>query len=231
MNLEAVLSALFPAGYQTQVDGLVSAGEGQTARGTIAWIGTREPIALGIDEALALSGAWLRVLRQSPGRPILMLVDNRGQKMALNDELRGLNQYLAHLANLQDLAMRRGHAVLALVHGNSMAGAFIAWGLCAGRVYALPDSQTSVMALPAMARVTKLPLERLEDLSRQIPVFAPGVANFMKTGGLHGLWEGNLSQCLDQALADYDSADNRAQLGKQRGGRLLAAEIMDRCER
>ena len=230
MNLEPVLKSLFPAGYRTQVDGLVAAGEGQAASGSVAWIGSREPIALGIDDALALSDAWLRVLRETPGRPILMLVDNRGQKMGLEEERLGLHDYLAHLVKLQDLAMRRGHKVLALVHGESMAGAFIAWGLCAGRVYALADSHTSVMALPAMARVTKLPLERLEALSRQIPVFAPGVDNFMRTGGLHGLWEGDLSRCLEQALAGYADDDNRAQLGKQRGGRLMAAEIMDRCE-
>jgi hypothetical protein len=41
--------------------------------------------------------------------------------------------------------------------------------------FALPDAEIKVMNLPAMSRITKIPLERLQDLSISSPVFAPGV--------------------------------------------------------
>lgn len=226
MTLQDTLSKLFPAGQHIESDGNVFSGEGQTAAGTVAIIGTDNNTTVGIKEILQLSRCFIRIMQENPGRPILMLVDNNGQKMALEDELLGLNQYIAHLIKLQDQARRRGHKVIALVYGNSIAGGFIAFGLCAGHTYALSDANTSVMALPAVARVTKLPLEYLEKLSLTVPVFAPGVNNFYQTGGLESIWSGDLNSCLEQALTADQSNDRRAGLGEQRGGRKLAIEVM-----
>jgi len=174
VRFEELLERLFPLGSEVVADGRLVSGEGRTASGPVAIAGTRGGPTLGARELLFLSGRFLAVMRETPGRPILMLVDNRGQTMALEEELIGLGEYVAHCVKAQDLARRRGHRVIALVHGNSVAGGFIAFGLCAGRTYALPDAETSVMALPAVARVTKMPLERLEELARRSPSSPPG---------------------------------------------------------
>lgn len=226
MNLQELLPKLFPAGNSVTVADNIVSGEGRTASGAVSVIGTTNGTRLGIKELLALSRLFLDVLRNHPGQPILMLVDNNGQKMALEDELLGLNQYIAHLVKLQDLARRNGHPVVALVYGNSIAGGFIAFGLCAGDTCALSDSNTSVMILPAIARVTKLPLEYLEELSKTVAVFAPGVRNFFKTGGLREVWENSLDDCMERALCQDQSADVRAELGAERGGRPEAAKII-----
>jgi len=225
MKAKEILEKIFPSGFAVQFGEQVFSGTGETSSGTIAVIGTANHPVLGLSIILELSELLLRVMRDTPGRPILMLVDNDGQKMALEDELLGLNQYIAHLVKLQDLARRRGHPVIALVYGNSCAGGFIGFGLCAGQTYATPDSNTSVMILPAIARVTKLPLEYLEELSKTVAVFAPGVDNFERTGGVQSVWEGDLNRCLEEALQKEQSVDQRAELGAQRGGRPLAAKI------
>lgn len=225
MTLQELLKNLFPDGNKVVVERNIVYGEGATASGTVEIIGTCNNTVIGIREILLLSKRFINVMTKNPGRPILMLVDNNGQKMALEDELLGLNQYIAHLVKLQDQARRQGHKVIALVYGNSIAGGFIAFGLCAGQTYALPDSNTSVMILPAISRVTKLPLEYLEELSKTVPVFAPGVRNFLQTGGLQGIWEGDLSSCLLKALKEDQSFDKRAELGAQRGGRPMAFDV------
>jgi len=229
MKAQEVLSRIFPDGYEIQASGAIFHGTGTTtSAGKVAVIGTEGHPVLGIPILLQLSVLILQVMRKTPRRAILLLVDNDGQKMALEDELLGLNQYLAHLVKVQDLARRQGHPVIALVYGNSCAGGFIGFGLCAGHTYALPDSNTSVMILPAIARVTKLPLEYLEELSQTVAVFAPGVRNFERTGGVAGVWDGDLQHCLEQALQQDQSADQRAELGAQRGGRPLAATVINR---
>lgn len=224
---DALLAQLFPAGCEVTNEEHILYGEGRTAAGPVAVIGTADT-AIGVAEVLTLSRHFLEVIENHPGRPIVMLVDNSGQKMALTDELLGLNQYIAHLVQLQDLARRRGHAVVALVYGNSIAGGFIAFGLGAGHTYALPDAETSVMKLPAIARVTKLPPAYLEELSRSVAVFAPGVENFHRTGGLEAVWREDLPACLEAALRLDQGADRRAETGRERGGRPLAAEVRRR---
>jgi len=225
MDVGEVLKKIFPLGCEYSVENNIVGGEGRTASGVVEVIGTRGGTTLGVDELMALSEKFLRVIRKSPGCPILMLVDNNGQKMALRDELLGLNQHIAHLVKLQDFARRNSHKVIAVVYGNSIAGGFIAFGLCAGSTYALEDANTSVMALPAIAKVTKLPLEYLERLASTVAVFAPGIRNFILTGGLRDVWSGDLSQCLEKTLLDDQESDSRARFGADWGGRPLAWRI------
>ena len=84
------------------------------------------------------------------------------------------------------------------------------------------------MRIPAMSRVTKLPEAMLTELSRTNPVFAPGVENYVAMGGVRRVWTGDLRAALRQALADAPTEDRRALDGAQRGGRRLAAAVMDR---
>jgi len=43
------------------------------------------------------------------------------------------------------------------------------------------------------------------------------------------LWEGNLAQALRDMLARADADDHRKYVGRDRGGRLLAAMIAERA--
>lgn len=225
MKLQELLDQLFPSGHRVELDGDVLRGEGQTADGPVALAGTTNHATLGAVELMALTRVLLDIMGKSPERPILLLVDNRGQRMAFKEELLGLSQYIANLVKAQDAARRRGHKLLTLVYGDAIAGGFIACGLCADRIYAVADARTSVMALPAVARVTKLPLEQLERLAKTTPVFAPGVDNSHKMGGLHEIWKDQLDQRLLSALRSHGVEDDRAELGFQRGGRTLARDV------
>lgn len=230
MNLDQALKYLFPAGCQVEVAGNVVTGEariGDRGESMAAVLGTTNNAAIGLEEILALGAGLEAVMRDHPGRSIVLMVDNNGQRMALREELLGLFEYIANLAALQDMARRRGHKLLAVVYGNSVAGGFIACGMCADRVCAFRDAQTSVMNLPAMAKVTHLSQDFLEGLSHTLPVFAPGLDNFYKMGGIHEIWDSGYAGRLEDALAQCSIEDNRAELGRQRQGRTKARDIMN----
>jgi malonate decarboxylase gamma subunit len=116
--------------------------------------------------------------------------------------------------------------VIGVVYDQALSGGFITSGLMADACHAVPDAEIRVMRLPAMARVTKISESVLASLSETNPVFAPGVRNYLAMGGIQTLWEGDLSQCLINALADPVISDERAVLGAERGGRMLAARVM-----
>jgi malonate decarboxylase gamma subunit len=84
------------------------------------------------------------------------------------------------------------------------------------------------MGLPAMARVTRISEEKLTQLSKTSPVFAPGATNYLKMGGLDELWDGDLSVCLTKALEYADAMDHRRVRGLERGGRKLAEPVVQR---
>jgi len=85
-----------------------------------------------------------------------------------------------------------------------------------------------VMRIPAMARVTKLSEEILTALSQSNPVFAPGVGNYVAMGGVRALWQGDLQAALQESLAHAPVDDRRALDGQERGGRRLAASVVQR---
>ncbi|QSH41378.1 biotin-independent malonate decarboxylase subunit gamma [Lentisphaerota bacterium ZTH] len=228
MKFDTLLNELFPNGFQIEKEGSIVSGSAICGNQRLALIGTVDHTLIGIDEIIRLSRIFLKIIKEQPGIPILMLVDNNGQRMALREELLGLPEYIGHLAAVQDYARRNGHKVISLIYGNAVAGGFIAFGMGAQtRIYAVDGASPYVMNLPAISRVTKLPLEKLENLSRTIPVFAPGCNNFYKMGGLTDIWHGNLAACLETALKEYSSIDSRAELGRQRGGRREAINTIN----
>ncbi len=223
MKIDDLLPQLFPNGYDIAFDGDYFAGQGDG----VAVIGTRDRAAIGAELAFRMAGEVLRICRDHPGRPILLLVDTLGQKMSRKDETICLNAYIAHLAKCLDVARRRGHRIIGLVYGEAVSAGFLSSSLLADACYALPEAEVKVMNLPAMSRVTKIPLERLEALSETSAVFAPGVANYIAMGAVRGLWEGDLARCLQDALAGQDDpdTDRRREDGEARGGRLLACRV------
>ena len=130
-DLDALLSKLFPCGVTLETTGDVCAGIGELADGPVVLVGTRNEAFIGAEIAHALTGHILAAMRDHPGRPILMLVDNAGQRLSRRDEMLGNNAYLANLAKALDVARRRGHVVLSLVYGRAVSGGFLACGMSA----------------------------------------------------------------------------------------------------
>jgi malonate decarboxylase gamma subunit len=228
MLLNELLDALFPLGHEVTVDGDMFVGHGRLAQQEIAVIGTRDHAAVGVETALKLAAAVLDVVRQHPGRPVLMLVDTQGQRLARRDELLGINGYFAHLAQCLQLARNQGHHLLALVYAEAVSGGFLSFGMMADEIDALADVQLRVMNLPAMSRVTKVPLERLQELSQTSAVFAPGVENYYALGCIQDIWQPPLAAQLEAALAHPVEPDRRRELGATRGGRTQAAAVSAR---
>lgn len=225
MELTPLLDALFPLGHAVTREDDVLGGTATTAAGEVTVIGTANKLEVGVDHALALAATVLASTRAHPHRPIVMLVDTAGQRLARRDEMLGINSYFAHLARTLDLARRRGAPLVSLVYGESVSGGFLSFGLMADRIFALPEAQVRVMDLRAMARVTKQPLEKLQALSQGSPVFAPGVENYVRMGAVEAVWEGDLAQALVVALKTPATGDQRRARGAERDGRLLARDV------
>jgi malonate decarboxylase beta subunit len=226
--LEPLLHDLFPAGHAVRDHAGLLLGSGEGPAGVVAVVGSAGGAELGVEGALALAGALLRVVRDHPRRPVLVLVDSRGQRMSRRDEVLGLAGHLGHLAATVELARLRGHRIVTLVHGDAVSGGVLPLGFMADEVHAVASAHPWVMSLPAMARVTKIPLARLEALSLASPVFAPGLEPFLALGALESVWRPPLHEALAAALARPLRPDVRARRGLERGGRLLAAPVAAR---
>src|SRR5580698_2870788 len=227
MKLQDLLTQLFPNGYRTVTTGWLVSGEAIVAEKTVSVIGTTDHTFIGVREVVALSEKFLHFTERFPGRPIIMLVDNNGQRMALDEELLALPEYLAHLLKVQQVARQAGCKLIAIVYGNTVAGGFIGFGMGADRVVSVPGGDASVMKLEAIARVTKMPMEKLQDLAAKVSVFAPGCENFFKMGGLYEMWTDNFPAQLQRLITSDLSQDLRAQLGRERGGRQAAQSVID----
>ena len=228
MEWKKVANQLFPAVYDVRQDGDLLSGTGRCGEHTVTVIGTSNHTEVGVELALAMATAVLGVMRDYPGRPIVFLVDTSGQRLRHRDEMLGLNGYMAHLAKCVEMARRQGHAIISLVYEQALSGGFLANGMMADVCAALPGAEIRVMGLPAMARVTRISEERLTELGKTSPVFAPGAENYLKMGGLDELWEGDLSACLSNALDHADATDHRRVRGLERGGRLFAEQVVKR---
>lgn len=236
MKRDEMLNALFPAGWEpAALEQEYFEGRAAVGATTVTVIGTAGRAEVGADLALRMAAAVLETVRKRPGEPILFLLDTQGQRLRRRDELLGLNGYMAHLAKCVEVARQQGHVVLSVVYGEAVSGGYLTTGMMADACYALGDAEIKVMNLPAMARITKIPLERLEALAERSPVFSPGVANYHRMGHLREVWTedhaGHLAAALGD-LATLDAAsrgvDRRIEAGAARGGRTQAATVVER---
>ena len=228
MNWNQLVTQLFGSYHGMRAAGDFLKGDVMFEGRPLTVVGTTNHAPIGVALALAQARVILDTIAQHPGRAILLLIDTQGQQLRRRDETLGINRAMAHLGMCIDLARRRGHPVIGLVYDQALSGGFITSGLIADGCYALPDAEIRVMRIPAMARVTKLSEEVLTALSQSNPVFAPGVGNYVAMGGVRALWEGDLAAALRDALANTPVEDTRAQDGAERGGRKLAASVVQR---
>lgn len=227
MNWQTLADALFPQGHSLTEKADFLCGTAQVDGEIVAVVGTTGHTPIGVEIALSQAQAVLETVRAHPGRAIVILVDTQGQRLRYRDEMLGINSYMAHLGKCIELARRQGHKIVALVYDQALSGGFITSGLMADACYALPEATIRVMGLPAMARITKVPEEKLVELAAGNPVFAPGAENYLRMGGIAAIWHGDLGEQLKQALATADSNDQRAALGLERGGRHWSQRVVE----
>lgn len=234
MVLDRLLERLFPGGCTVGVQGDLVRGIGYVDQQPVTVVGTTNDAAIGVELALAMAVEVLRTVQESPGRPIVLMIDTEGQRLRHRDELLGINVYMSHLAQCLEVARLAGHRIVSLVYGRAVSGGYITGGMMADRCHALASAEISVMNLPAMARVTKIPQARLEALALSSPVFAPGADNYLKMGALESLWSDDPAASLAEALRAPAAApgggrtDRRREMGDARGGRTMALSVSRR---
>ena len=228
MTLNEILNLLFPSGHAVTVNNKAIVGEAKTSFGPVAVLGTTDAAAVDHEIALTLSKAVLDVVQQTPGRPIVFLVDTVGQALSRGAELLCLNGSFAHLAKCVDLARRSGHKSVSIVTNNAVSGGFLSFGLMADRIYALKDVSVRVMDLKAMSRVTKLDYDRLVELAKASPTFAPGAENYERMGGIEAIWGSISDDRLVDAFNNIQNAhDLRMEKGAARYGRTEAKKTTE----
>src|SRR6202789_3847785 len=213
MTLDKIHASLFPNGHDVILDHGLLSGQGDLPGGSsVIVLGVDGRTAVGIDEAIRLSGQVLEVVKRGRKDPILVLIDSDSQRMSKRDELLGLSEFLAHLAKCLILADAFGSRTIGLLYGHTAAGAFIATAMATRTLVALPGADPVVMDLPSMSRVTKLPLEVLEEKAKSTPVFAPGLENMAQTGAVAAVLDPTMSLAIQlEALLvkPVESADTR----------------------
>ena len=234
MTLDEALKSLFPDGHSVERREHALTGHGPLkGGGEIAVVGIVEGAPLSPDDAVALGAHVLATVEGGGSTPILVLVDTEGQLMARHAEMIGLNEYCAHLAKCLLLASQAGHRTIGFEYGKAAAGAFLATALATDVLVAVDGASPAVMDLPSIARVTKLPEKKLEEMAKTTAVFAPGLDHLFKTGAVATIWD--LAKPLDaqlvDTLKDARPEDGRGALGRERGGRAVSAEVAERVAR
>ena len=236
MNRDQVLNALFADGWKAECVELDHFyGRAKVANQEVTVIGTSDKAEVGADMALTMARVVIETIKQRPGEPIVFLLDTQGQRLRRRDELMGLNGYMAHLAKAVELARQRGHVIVSVVYGEAVSGGYISTGMMADACYALADAEIKVMNLPAMSRITKIPLDHLQELAKQSPVFSPGVENYFRMGHLDAVWQGDYAAQLAESIARLQTRsgeeirkDRRIERGVERGGRAAAGQVIER---
>ncbi len=180
--------------------------------------------------ALRLAAQVLDCIENHRKAPIVMLVDSAGQEPNRTAEMLGLASYFGHLLSCLQLARQNGHKLITVATGKAIGGAFICYGMFGDRIDALDSASVGLMPIEAMSAVTKIPAATLEKLSKTMPSLEFGAKPFALLGGVEEVWSemDDYAAKLAAAIASATTDDNRAFLGKKRGGRTLALDVRNR---
>jgi malonate decarboxylase gamma subunit len=231
MTAAEVLAGVFTS-TQTELKQNIIFGTGVIKETSFNIIGTIEDTSFGVDEAIEMAKHVLNLVQNKNNDPIILLTNVIGQKLAIRDEWLGMYAYFSHLLKCLHLARQNGTKIISLIYNQAIGGSFIAFGMMADRIFALKNTQLAVMWLEGMAKVTKIDIDFLREISKTSAVFAPGVENFKKLGGIHEVLElDKVAEQLLLVLQENDcSLDNRAELGKKYGGRTMAYDLIKTIE-
>ena len=227
MEYQQLVTATFGDQVQFSVEQDVLLGSFQYSNQNFALCGVVNQAMLDNAMSVKLSQFVLDTISNSPQQPICIVIDTGGQKVSHNAELLGLNSYFGHLIASFNLARAKGHKIYALVYGKALGGSFIATALNADYIFATAEAQIAVMWLDAMSRVTKVPQEKLEALSKTSAIFAPGAENYVKLGAIEAVIKPE--EFMPEVIKLLDSTpdiNHWRDQGAARGGRTMAAAII-----
>lgn len=196
---------------------------------------------IGLEEGYKMATAVYRTMLADEAkpmaekRPLVLIVDTPGNGPGKMEEICGMNKSTGAYQLALAEARKAGHPIVACVIGRAISGAFLCHGLQADHILALSKefgTMIHVMPLTSIARITKMDIERLEELSKTNPVFAAGVDFFYKLGGvqeiIHELDDMRpvILKHIDEVYAMKAAGKfeqlgpwGRGLLGEERGGR------------
>ncbi|AMB84053.1 biotin-independent malonate decarboxylase subunit gamma [Pseudomonas agarici] len=135
-------------------------------------------LAKAVDEVIEADSA------NADKRALIAIVDVPSQAYGRGEEALGIHQALAAAVDSYARARLAGHAVIALLVGKAMSGAFLAHGYQANRLIALRDPGVMVHAMgkASAARVTLRSVEELEALAASVPPMAYDIDSYASLG-------------------------------------------------
>lgn len=201
--------------------------EGHFPRARQGEVGLLEGLALAraVDQAIAEDVA------ATDKRALIAIVDVPSQAYGRREEGLGLHQALAAAVSAYARARLAGHAVIALLVGKAMSGAFLAHGYQANRILALADDGVLVHAMgkAAAARVTQRTEEELDLLAQEVPPMAYDLNSYASLGLVDQLIE--VSAAADPGAEDctrvrqaLEAALQSVEAGERGLSRRLAGE-------
>lgn len=207
---------------------------------------------IGMEEAYKMACAVYETIEfdadkpVAEKRPIVLIVDTPGNAPGKVEEIFGMNKATGAYQLALAQARKEGHAVIAMVIGRAISGAFLCHGLQADHILALPQKYGTVihvMPLSSISRITKMDIERLEELSQDSPVFASGVEFFYRLGGVEEIVEtpADMARTISSHISavrelkaagtfDLTGPWGRGLLGAQRNGRVARPAVLSLME-
>lgn len=205
---------------------------------------------IGLEEGYKMATAVYRTIEVDKDKPveekraIVLIVDTPGNGPGKIEEIAGMNKSTGGYQLALAEARKVGHPIIALVIGRAISGAFLCHGLQADHIVALSKNYGTmihVMPITSIARITKMDIERLEELSTSNPVFAAGVDFFYKLGGVQEVIPTveDMREVVIRHINEvrklkldgkYESLGpwGRGLLGNERGGRTHRMKVLKR---
>lgn len=207
---------------------------------------------LGMEEAYKFSQAIYATIDadkdrpKDKKRPIVLLIDTPGNSPGKIEEIVGMTKGTASYQFAIEDARLAGHPVIGMIIGRAVSGGFLCHGLLSDKILALPKEYGTivhVMPTTSIAVITKIPLERLNELVKTNPVFASGAEYFYDLGGIDEMVKKpedmrssiikNVKEIRDlrkQGKNDQLGIWHRGEIGAQRGGRKKRMEAIKKID-
>ncbi|KYC44480.1 MAG: acetyl-CoA carboxylase carboxyltransferase subunit alpha [Candidatus Methanofastidiosum methylothiophilum] len=207
---------------------------------------------LGMEEAYKFSQAIYATIDadkdrpKDKKRPIILLIDTPGNSPGKIEEIVGMTKGTASYQFAIEDARLAGHPVIGMIIGRAVSGGFLCHGLLSDRILALPKEYGTivhVMPTTSIAVITKIPLERLNELVKTNPVFASGAEFFYDLGGIDEMVKKpeemrttiiktvkEVRDLRKQGKDDQLGIWHRGEIGAQRGGRKKRMEAIKKMQ-